>query len=139
MNITIHSGNWEKLQVDALAIPLIAGAAPDAVLDARLGGLLSELIESGEWSGKVGDCTLIHRVPDTAVKRLFLLGLGEAPMRRHWFAAAGQAVRQAAKAQCRSMALLLPDDASARLIAEGVGYGSHRPGGYKEQKEWPVK
>ena len=30
MNITIHSGNWEELQVDALAIPLIAGAAPDA-------------------------------------------------------------------------------------------------------------
>ena len=60
MNITMHSGNWEELQVDALAIPLIAGAAPDAALDARLSGLLSELIESGEWKGKAGDCTLIH-------------------------------------------------------------------------------
>ena len=138
MNITIHSGNWEELQVDALAIPLTAGTSPDSALDARLGGLLSELIENGEWNGKAGDCTLIHRVPDTAVKRLFLIGLGEAPMPRHWFAAAGQAVRQAAKAQCRSVALLLPDEAPARLIAEGVGYGSHRPSGYQEQKEWPV-
>ena len=138
MNITIHSGNWEELQVDALAIPLTAGTSPDSALDARLGGLLSELIENGEWNGKAGDCTLIHRVPDTAVKRLFLLGLGEAPMPRHWFAAAGQAVRQAAKAQCRSVALLLPDEAPARLVAEGVGYGSHRPSGYQEQKEWPV-
>ena len=124
--------------MDALAIPLAAGTSPDSALDVRLGGLLSELAESGEWTGKAGDCTLIHRVPETAVKRLFLLGLGETPMPRHWFAAAGQAVRQAAKAQCRSVALLLPDEAPVRLIAEGVGYGSHRPSGYQEQKEWPV-
>ncbi|MDP7011601.1 MAG: leucyl aminopeptidase [Verrucomicrobiota bacterium] len=139
MKTTIHTGNWEELKVDALAIPLTAGAAPDAGLDARFNGLLNELIESGEWNGKAGDCTLIHRVPETAVKRLFLLGLGDAPMPRHWFAAAGQAVRQSAKSQCRSVALVLPDEASMRLIAEGVGYGSHRPSGYKDQEELSVE
>ena len=47
MNITIHSGNWEELEIDALAIPLAAEEAPDGALDARLNGLLGELIESG--------------------------------------------------------------------------------------------
>ena len=39
MNITIHSGNWEELDVDALAVPLAKGSTVDAALDARLGGL----------------------------------------------------------------------------------------------------
>ena len=139
MNITIHSGNWEELDVDALAVPMAKGSTVDAALDVRLGGLPSELIDSGEFTGKAGACTLIHRVPDSAVKRVFLIGLGEAPMARHWFAAAGQAVRAAAKARCRSVALLLPHDACARLAAEGAGFGQHRPSGYTEQKPWPVE
>ena len=139
MNITIHSGNWEELDVDALAVPMVKGSTVDATLDARLGGLPGELIDNGEFTGKSGACTLIHRVPDSAVKRLFLIGLGEAPMARHWFAAAGQAVRAAAKAKCRSVALLLPHDACARLAAEGAGFGQHRPSGYTEQKPWPVE
>ena len=139
MNITIHSGNWEELQVDALAIPLAKDSPLNAALDVNLGGLLSELTESGEWTAQAGDCTLIHRVPDSLVKRLFLLGLGEAPMPRHWFAAAAQAVRQAAKARQRSVALLLPEGAPVRLMAEGAGFGAHRPSGYKEQKDWPVE
>ena len=139
MNITIHSGNWEELDVDALAVPMAKGGTVDAALDARLGGLPGELIDSGEFTGKAGACTLIHRVPESAVKRVFLIGLGEAPMARHWFAAAGQAVRAAAKAKCRSVALLLPHDACARLAAEGAGFGQHRPSGYTEQKPWPVE
>jgi len=139
MNITIHSGNWEELDVDALAVPMTKGSTVDAALDVRLGGLPSELIDSGEFTGKAGACTLIHRVPESAVKRVFLIGLGEAPMARHWFAAAGQAVRAAAKAKCRSVALLLPHDACARLAAEGAGFGQHRPSGYTEQKPWPVE
>ena len=139
MNITIHSGNWEELDVDALAVPMAKGSTVDAALDVRLGGLPSELIDSGEFTGKAGACTLIHRVPESAVKRVFLIGLGEAPMARHWFAAAGQAVRAAAKAKCRSVALLLPHDACARLAAEGAGFGKHRPSGYTEQKPWPVE
>ena len=139
MNITIHSGNWEELDVDALAVPMAKGGTVDAALDARLGGLPGELIDSGEFTGKAGACTLIHRVPDSAVKRVFLIGLGEAPVARHWFAAAGQAVRAAAKAKCRSVALLLPLDACARLTAEGAGFGQHRPSGYTEQKPWPVE
>lgn len=139
MNITIHSGNWEELDVDALAVPMAKGSTVDATLDVRLGGLPSELIDSGEFTGKAGACTLIHRVPESAVKRVFLIGLGEAPMARHWFAAAGQAVRAAAKAKCRSVALLLPHDACARLAAEGAGFGQHRPSGYTEQKPWPVE
>ena len=139
MNITIHSGNWEELEIDALAIPLAVEEAPDSALDARLDGLLGELVESGEWTGKRGSCTLIHRVPESTVKRLFLLGLGESPMPRHWFVAAGQAVREAAKSQCRTVAILLPEEADARLAAEGALYGSHRPSGYKEEKPWPVE
>ena len=101
MKITIHSGNWEELDIYALAVLQAANATPDAALDARLGGLLGELRDNGEWTGKAGQCTLIHRVPESSVQRLFLLGVGAEPMPRHWFAAAGQAVRQAAKAKCR--------------------------------------
>jgi leucyl aminopeptidase len=139
MKITTYSGNWEELEIDALAIPLAAEEMPDSEFNVRLDGLFGELVESGEWSGKRGACTLIHRVPESSIKRLFLLGLGEAPMPRHWFAAAGQAVRQAAKAQCRTVAVLLPADADVRLVAEGALYGFHRPSGYKEEKPWSVE
>ena len=139
MKITIHSGNWEELDIDALAVPLATGTTPDATLDARLGGLIGELRDNGEWTGKAGQCTLIHRVPESSVQRLFLLGVGAEPMPRHWFAAAGQAVRQAAKAKCRSVAILLPEGTDARLMAEGAVYGMHRPSGYKDQKSWPVE
>ena len=139
MKITIHSGNWEELDIDALAVPQATNATPDAALDARLGGLLGELRDNGEWTGKAGQCTLIHRVPESSVQRLFLLGVGAEPMPRHWFAAAGQAVRQAAKAKCRSVAILLPEGTDARLMAEGAVYGMHQPSGYKDQKPWPVK
>ena len=139
MKITIHSGNWEELDIDALAVPQAADATPDAALDARLGGLLGELRDNGEWTGKAGQCTLIHRVPESSVQRLFLLGVGAEPMPRHWFAAAGQAVRQAAKAKCRSLAILLPEGTDARLMTEGAIYGMHQPSGYKDQKPWPVE
>ncbi|MDG2214183.1 MAG: leucyl aminopeptidase, partial [Verrucomicrobiota bacterium] len=139
MKITTHSGNWEELEIDALAIPLAVEEDLDSELNVRLDGLLGELVESGEWSGKRGDCTLIHRVPESSIKRLFLLGLGEAPMPRHWFSVAGQAVRQAAKAQCRTVAILLPTGADVRLIAEGVLYGFYRTSGYKEEEPWSVE
>jgi len=139
MKITTHSGNWEELEIDALAIPLAVEEDLDSELNVRLDGLLGELVESGEWSGKRGACTLIHRVPESSIKRLFLLGLGEAPMPRHWFSVAGQAVRQAAKAQCRTVAILLPTGADVRLIAEGVLYGFYRTSGYKEEEPWSVE
>ena len=44
MNITIHSGNWEELEIDALAIPMVADQMPNDVLDGRVEGLLTELI-----------------------------------------------------------------------------------------------
>ena len=139
MKITTYSGNWEELEIDALAIPLAVEEDLDSELNVRLDGLLGELVESGEWSGKRGACTLIHRVPESSIKRLFLLGLGEAPMPRHWFSVAGQAVRQAAKAQCRTVAILLPTGADVRLIAEGVLYGFYRTSGYKEEEPWSVE
>jgi len=139
MKITTHSGNWEELEIDALAIPLAVEEDLDSELNVRLDGLLGELVESGEWSGKRGACTLIHRVPESSINRLFLLGLGEAPMPRHWFSVAGQAVRQAAKAQCRTVAILLPTGADVRLIAEGVLYGFYRTSGYREEEPWSVE
>ena len=58
MNITIHSGNWEELQVDALAVLAAKGASVTPELDARLSGLLSELAGSGEFAAKPGECDL---------------------------------------------------------------------------------
>ena len=71
MKITTYSGNWEELEIDALAISLAAEEDLDSELNVRLDGLLGELVESGEWSGKRGACTLIHRVPESSIKRLF--------------------------------------------------------------------
>ena len=50
MNITIHSGNWEELQVDALAVLAVKGAPMNSALDSRLGGLPSELAGNGEFA-----------------------------------------------------------------------------------------
>ena len=88
---------------------------------------------------QAGQCTLIHRVPESSVQRLFLLGVGAEPVCRVMVCRRRPAVRPAAKAKCRSLAILLPEGTDARLMTEGAIYGMHRPSGYKDQKPWPVE
>ena len=117
MKITIHSGNWEELDIDALAVL----QAPRHTDPGRPPGRIARIARQRRMDRQSRP---MHADPSRArvlVQRLFLLGVGAEPMPRHWFAAAGQAVRQAAKAKCRSVAIL-PEGADARLMAEGAIY-----------------
>ena len=79
MRITLVATAPADIKVDALAIPIatghrLSGAAAD--LDRALGGLLSELLSSGEFKGRIHEVLPVPTNGRIAARRLILYGLG---------------------------------------------------------------
>jgi len=128
MKLQIESSSPEQVSVDALAFICFekeaAETAPEA---ARQGGWLQEIRDSGEFSGKLYEFSVLHRPRNLAAKRLVIIGGGSrdkftsVEARR----AAGVLVRSLRAKGIRTLALFLenatPDLACA--IAEGAVLG----------------
>lgn len=68
-----------ELAVDALAVPVAAGAVPGGSaeeLDQALGGLLGEIVESGEHRGRLHEVLPVQAGTGIASRRILLYGLG---------------------------------------------------------------
>ncbi|MEP6751190.1 MAG: leucyl aminopeptidase [Candidatus Dormiibacterota bacterium] len=79
MRITLVAGASADITVDALAVPIgtgnrLSGAAVD--LDRALGGLLTELLGSGEFKGRIHEVLPVPTNGRIAARRLILYGLG---------------------------------------------------------------
>ncbi|HEY8854114.1 MAG TPA: leucyl aminopeptidase [Candidatus Dormibacteraeota bacterium] len=79
MRITLVGTAPADITADALAIPIatgqrLSGAAVD--LDRALGGLLSELLGSGEFKGRIHEVLPVPTNGRIAARRLILYGLG---------------------------------------------------------------
>ena len=79
MRITLVATAPGDITADALAIPIatghrLSGAAVD--LDRTLGGLLSELLGSGEFKGRIHEVLPVPTNGRIAARRLILYGLG---------------------------------------------------------------
>ncbi len=65
MEVRLTHTSWNEIECDLLVIPLFEDEGIDeefvASLDQGLGGLLSELKETGEFEGKRHQCTTVHR------------------------------------------------------------------------------
>jgi leucyl aminopeptidase len=119
----------EDLSPELLAAGLFKGEIPEG-----LGDTASEVVSSGDFTGKLGETSLLYGQQEIGAPRLLLVGLGERDrftpekLRR----AAATAARRARNLKLREAALLLPAlpeggaRAAAKAVAEGAGLGLYR-------------
>ena len=80
MEFSIKIGQAEKLTSDCLVVGVFeAGklSASAMSIDAVSGQYISNVIKSGDISGKVGQCLLLPKVPNIVAERVLLIGLGK--------------------------------------------------------------
>jgi len=145
MKLQIESGSPDQVPVDALAfICFEKEEAQTAPQPAQQGGWLQEIRDSGEFSGKLYELSVLHRPQGLAAKRLVIIGGGardkftSVEARR----AAGVLVRSLRAKGVRTLALVLenatPDLVCA--IAEGAVLGEwesdkHKTDPKKDEKK----
>ena len=133
----------EQIEADAVALILFETAdelpEPAATLDAKTSGLISELYDNKEFTGKALETAWIHRPAGFLVQRMLLVGGGKseefssAKLRQ----AAGTALRFAKKKGVRRLAIALAGDLDpadeVQLLAEGAILGDYETGVYKTE------
>ena len=142
MKIYSTTETAEKISADALlvAVPQVEeGDAPDANVDAWTGGLLAELVESGEFSGETLETALIHRPAGVAAARLLLIGVGKPDEFAPHLArrAAGAAVRLLKPKGVSRLAIVPPDPGHVQAIVEGALLGAFETGVHKTEDPAP--
>jgi len=138
------SDSPETLETEALAAPLFeldGDESPDSTVDAWTGGLLAELYESGEFSGKANETLLIQRPEGVSARRLLLVGVGKrssasADSARDMAGAAGRRLRGKGVSQL-AVALLPGFDTGAQgqAIAEGLALSQYQPDTYMTKEK----
>jgi leucyl aminopeptidase len=122
--------HFSEIVCDALVFDVFEGEKPEggvlAELDKRSGGVITSLIESGEFSGKSGESAYLHNPGDLKARRLLLLGAGKSDefntdvVRKM----AGTAARMLRGKKAHSIAFLrrsqLPIGESAQAATEGA-------------------
>jgi len=81
VRVTLVATAPADIAVDALAIPIVTGQRLSGAvvdLDRALGGLLSELLASGEFKGRIHEVLPVPTNGRIAARRLILYGLGAA-------------------------------------------------------------
>jgi leucyl aminopeptidase len=120
MQVEIRSGNLSEQVVDAIVLGVAPGRALEseaAVIDARLGGKLKQVLDDNDFSGKVGATLVIPTLGQIPARRLVVTGVGEENKRtafdltRAW----GAAARAARSAGAREVA-----SASPPSVGEGT-------------------
>jgi len=128
MQLQIENGSIEEVKADALVFVCFESEAAElASASARQRGWLQEIRDSGEFSGKLYELSLLHRPEGVGAKRIVVMGGGK----REKFTtvearrAAGVLVRCLRPKGVRSIALVLEgsNPAMAQAIAEGALLG----------------
>jgi leucyl aminopeptidase len=147
MQIHVTSGAPAALRAGALVVPVFMDGRLDGAaeaVDAKLGGAVKELLESGEIGGKEGEVGLLH-TPSLATKRVLVVGLGKrdfelAALARY----AGTAVRYLGKRKITSIAFALPLEAhrhthdAAAFVVEGALAGTIDSTTYRTEPDKPI-
>ncbi|KAL2951736.1 hypothetical protein AAZX31_19G070300 [Glycine max] len=119
-----------------------------SALDSKLGGLLGQVSSEEDFSGKLGQSTVLRIASGLGFKRVALLGLGASASTTSAFKSLGEAVAAAAKsAQAGHVAVALasPDALSteskpktASAIASGTLLGTFEDNRYKSESKKSV-
>jgi len=82
MNISVAQGNLAEQQVDCLVVNLFEGVrspgGATGAVDEALGGLITQLIASADFTGKAGTTALLYTNGQIAAGRVLIVGLGSA-------------------------------------------------------------
>jgi len=126
MNVRVSSVKPEDIESDLLAVGIFSETEtlPDLTrrLDARLGGIIAQLIRGRDLAGKVGETAVLYPRGSLPSRRVILLGLGaegdlsQDALRRAAAALAG-AARNLGVLSCH---LCLPTSARPALTAQDV-------------------
>src|SRR3954453_23663987 len=130
------------MRSDALAIPVAQPLSGEGahIVDEKLAGRLSRLIESGELRGDCGEAVLLHLDGELQTPRLVAVGVG--PRDRADAEALRTAGAAAANKLCRvggtltwllDETLAVPLPAQAAALVEGTILGGYSPGSWKTQ------
>lgn len=140
MNILVKSGEATTVTTDVLICLSYekekTWSKAIEALDKKLGGQLSDVQKSGEFSGKPNQTTLLHIKDKFPAKRVLLVGLGtrETLTLERVRQAMGTAVKRARQVKAKGMACVMPDvpktigqlDTVAQAMVEGVILGDYR-------------
>lgn len=81
MQVRLAEAKVSEVDCDALVLPVFEDESPNAGIlkefDERLGGLLTELKERGEWPTTPGTLSILHRPPNLQASRLILTSCGK--------------------------------------------------------------
>ncbi|KAK7388374.1 hypothetical protein VNO78_23190 [Psophocarpus tetragonolobus] len=116
-------------------------------IDSKLGGLLADASSEEDFSGKVGQSTVL-RITGLGSKRVGLIGLGQSPSTPAPFKGLGEAIVAAAKSsQASSVAVVLASSeglsaqsklSTAYAIASGAVLGLFEDNRYKSEAKKPT-
>lgn len=131
MEVIVVHGEIENRPADALIVGLFEGSRPEGAtqaVDEALGGAVSELIETGDLSGKAGNVVVLY--PRNAIPAQRVVGAGLGPKEdsdlealRRW---AAHGIRKARDLKARSVATALYSTVngdSAQTAAQAVTEG----------------
>lgn len=145
MQIRIAQDAPGTARTGALVVPVFSDGGlvgATKALDESLGGVIAELLASGEIKGKLCELALIH-AKDRPFHRVLVVGLGETAKFEPFMLAryAGAAVRYLGRRNIAEIALALPPQASvhavacASFVAEGAIAGSFDTTSYQAKPD----
>jgi leucyl aminopeptidase len=138
MQVKTDGRKFYEIECDALVVGVYEGDAVHSgvlgEIDRRSGGVVSSLVETGEFSGKSGETAWIHSPGDLRARRLLLMGAGKQDdftqdsVRRM----AGAAARLLRGKKTRSFAFMSPiaGGDSAQAAVEGALLALFEPDKY---------
>ena len=143
MAITIEIGLPGQTPADALALPVAEppeslGGEGARIVDDKLGGRLTQLVQSGELRGERGETLVLHVNDELQSPRVVAAGVGrrdrvDLDALRTAAAATAQALARVGGTICwlldETLRISLPDQ--ARALVEGTIVGGFAPGRWK--------
>src|SRR5579871_6916890 len=134
MRITTTNTGPLRVSADVLVVTVSKPPALDGVLaelDAAMGGVIANLIASGEIRGVRGKVTMLHAPPGVRARRVAVAGLGASPGADDVRQAAAMAARAATAARAGSIAFVcdsvpLERELASRCLVEGAVLGDYR-------------
>ncbi len=130
MEVKADSRQFHEIECDALVVAVFEGEKPEegalAEINKRSNGVITSLVETGEFTGKSGESAYVHNPGDMKAQRLLLLGVGkqEEFTTDNVRKMAGTAARMLRGKKARSFAILrrsqLPIGEGAQAATEGA-------------------
>lgn len=134
MKLSVIQGNIHEIIADVIVVGLFEGVVkPDGaagMVDQALNGAISELIASGDLSGKANEVVVVYTRGAIPARRVFVVGLGKAEelTREIVRSASAAALRRAHDLKARQVVTVvhgagvngLSADAAAQASAEGA-------------------